>query len=55
MRALHVLSAKIAIEQGQLELAEKELVEAASLDAKNAEANYLRALSISVGRSPMKR
>jgi superkiller protein 3 len=39
--ALHVLSAKLAIEQGQLELADKELKSARELDAKNAEIDYL--------------
>jgi tetratricopeptide (TPR) repeat protein len=38
---LHVLSAKLAIEQGQLELADKELSTARVLDQKNAEADYL--------------
>ena len=38
---LHVLSAKLAIEQGQLELADRELANARVLDPKNAEADYL--------------
>jgi Flp pilus assembly protein TadD len=38
---LHLLSAKLAIEQGQLELAERELGAARTLDPKNAEADYL--------------
>jgi tetratricopeptide (TPR) repeat protein len=38
---LRVLSAKLAIEQGQLELAEKELIKARDADPKNAEADYL--------------
>jgi tetratricopeptide (TPR) repeat protein len=38
---LRVLSAKIAIEQGNLELADKELVTARRIDAKSAEADYL--------------
>ena len=39
--ALRVLSAKIAIEQSQLDLAEKELRRAQLMDARNAEADYL--------------
>jgi Flp pilus assembly protein TadD len=39
--ALRVLSAKLAIEQGNLELADKELVQARRLDPKSAEADYL--------------
>lgn len=38
---LHVLSAKLAIEQGQLELADRELATARQLDPKDAEADYL--------------
>jgi Tfp pilus assembly protein PilF len=38
---LHLLSAKLAIEQGELELAERELGTARDLDPKNAEADYL--------------
>lgn len=38
---IRVLSAKLAIEQGNLELADKELVTARRLDPKNAEADYL--------------
>jgi Flp pilus assembly protein TadD len=38
---LHLLSAKLAIEQGQLELAERELSTARTLDPKSAEADYL--------------
>jgi protein O-GlcNAc transferase len=38
---LHLLSAKLAIEQGELELAEHELSTARALDPKNAEADYL--------------
>ncbi|MGH7176855.1 MAG: tetratricopeptide repeat protein [Tepidisphaeraceae bacterium] len=38
---LHVLSAKLAIEQNQLELAEKELGTAREKDPKGAEADYL--------------
>src|SRR5256885_13326399 len=38
---LHVLSAKLAIEQGQLEFAERELAKARELDPKDAEADYL--------------
>ena len=38
---LHILSAKLAIEQGQLELADRELATARVLDPKNAEADYL--------------
>ena len=38
---IRVLSAKLAIEQGNLELADKELVQARRLDPKNAEADYL--------------
>jgi Flp pilus assembly protein TadD len=38
--ALHVLSGRIAMEQGQLELAEQELKLAQTLDPKNAEADY---------------
>ncbi|MBV8779987.1 MAG: tetratricopeptide repeat protein [Phycisphaerae bacterium] len=37
----HILSAKLAIEQGQLELADKELATARVLDPKDAEADYL--------------
>jgi len=39
--ALRVLSARIAIEQGNLELADKELVLARRIDPKSAEADYL--------------
>jgi tetratricopeptide (TPR) repeat protein len=39
--ALRVLSAKLAIEQGNLEMADKELVTARRLDPRNAEADYL--------------
>src|SRR4051812_22454864 len=39
---LHVLSAKIAMEQGQLERADKELQLGALMDPKIAEADYLR-------------
>src|SRR5215218_5692617 len=39
--AIRVLSARLAIEQGNLELADKELVTARRLDPKNAEADYL--------------
>ncbi len=38
---LHLLSAKLSIEQGQLEAAERELKLCRDLDAKNAEACYL--------------
>src|SRR3954468_9509065 len=38
---LHVLGAKLAIEQGQLESAEIDLKEAQKLNAKDAEADYL--------------
>ncbi len=38
---LRILSAKLAIEQGQLELAERELTVARQLDPKSAEAEYL--------------
>jgi tetratricopeptide (TPR) repeat protein len=38
---LRVLSAKLAIEQGNLELADRELIQARRLDPKNAEADYL--------------
>jgi superkiller protein 3 len=38
---LHVLAGKLAIEQGQLELAETELKLARELDPKDAEADYL--------------
>ncbi|HEY8667326.1 MAG TPA: tetratricopeptide repeat protein [Tepidisphaeraceae bacterium] len=38
---LHILSAKLAIEQGQLEWAQKELDRARGLDTHNAEADYL--------------
>ena len=38
---LRVLSARVAVEQGNLELADKELVLARRLDPKNAEADYL--------------
>ncbi len=38
---LHILMAKLAIEQNQLELADRELVTARDLDPKNAEAEYL--------------
>jgi tetratricopeptide (TPR) repeat protein len=38
---IRVLSAKLAIEQGNLELADKELVQARRLDPKHAEADYL--------------
>src|SRR4051794_4450944 len=38
---LHLLSAKLAIEQGQLELAEKELGETRNLTPKDAESYYL--------------
>src|SRR5262245_299493 len=38
---IRVLSARLAIEQGQLEVAEKELSKARQVDAKNAEADYL--------------
>jgi tetratricopeptide (TPR) repeat protein len=38
---LHLLSAKVAIENGQLELAERELTTAGTLDPKNAEVDYL--------------
>jgi Tfp pilus assembly protein PilF len=38
---LHLLSAKLAIEQGELELAERELATARVLNPKNAEADYL--------------
>jgi tetratricopeptide (TPR) repeat protein len=38
---LRVLSSRIAIEQGNLELADKELVLARRLDPRNAEADYL--------------
>src|SRR5205814_2054850 len=37
---LHLLSAKLAIEQGQLELADKELGAARRCDPKNAEVEY---------------
>src|SRR5215217_6818389 len=37
----HVLSAKLAIEQGQLELAQRELEKAAKLNPKDAECDYL--------------
>src|SRR3954466_841941 len=40
--ALHVLSGKIALEQGQLDQADKELQTAQFADANNAEADYLR-------------
>lgn len=39
--SIRVLSAKLAIEQGQLELAEKELRIARQFDPKNADADYL--------------
>lgn len=39
--ALRILSAKVAIEQGQLELAEKELERARTAAPSNAEADYL--------------
>ncbi len=39
--AEHILSAKLYIEAGQLEAAEKELEAARTLDAKNAEVEYL--------------
>jgi len=39
--SLRVLSAKLAIEQGNLELADKELTFARRLDPRNAEADYL--------------
>src|SRR4029079_18158894 len=38
---LRILSAKLALEQGQLELAERELARAREADPKNAEADYL--------------
>lgn len=38
---IRILSAKLAIEQGNLELADKELVLARRLEPKNAEADYL--------------
>src|SRR5688572_27056173 len=38
---LHVLAAKLAIEQAQLELADRELKTARELDPKDAEADYL--------------
>jgi tetratricopeptide (TPR) repeat protein len=38
---MHILSAKIAIEEGRLESADKALAEARRLDARNAEADYL--------------
>src|SRR4051812_10044327 len=38
---LHLLSARLAIEQGQLERAEHELKEATKIDPKVAEADYL--------------
>ena len=38
---LRVLSAKLAIEQGNLDLADKELAKARKLDPRNAEADYL--------------
>src|SRR5215207_6354677 len=38
---LRVLSARVAIEQGNLELADKELILARRLDTKNADADYL--------------
>jgi Tfp pilus assembly protein PilF len=38
---LHLLSARLALEAGQLELAEAELRSTRELDAKNAEADYL--------------
>src|SRR5208282_638372 len=37
----HVLSARLFIEQGQLEAAERELAAARQLDATNAECDYL--------------
>lgn len=37
---LHVLSARIALEQGQLELAQREAAQAQQLDPKNAQADY---------------
>ncbi len=39
--SLHLLSARIAIEQGQLEIADHELASARTLDEKNADADYL--------------
>jgi tetratricopeptide (TPR) repeat protein len=39
---LRILSAKIAIEQAQLELADQELAQAEQYDPKNGEADYLR-------------
>jgi Flp pilus assembly protein TadD len=38
---LHILSAKLAIEQGELELAEKELALTREIDPRNAEVDYL--------------
>jgi tetratricopeptide (TPR) repeat protein len=38
---LHLLSAKLGVEQGQLELAERELTIVRTLDPKNAQADYL--------------
>jgi superkiller protein 3 len=38
---MHILSAKIAIEEGRLESADKSLAEARRLDPRNAEADYL--------------
>src|SRR5207248_1840685 len=39
--SLHILSAKVGVEKGQLELAERELKQARTLDPKSAEAEYL--------------
>jgi protein O-mannosyl-transferase len=42
--AIYILSAKLAIEEGQLEAADKDLIFARHLDPKNAEADYLRGI-----------
>ena len=49
---LHLLAAKLSIEQGKLEVAESHLKEATRLDPKNAEADYLTGVILQRWQQP---
>src|SRR5580704_10051328 len=51
---LHILAAKLNVEQGQLEPAERELEQAGKLDPKNAEVDYLIGLVMQRWQQPQK-
>jgi tetratricopeptide (TPR) repeat protein len=52
--SLHLLAAKLAIEQGSLELAESHLAQARKADPKNAEADYLTGVVLQRWHQPKK-